>query len=67
MNNDLFLWLLDWYHSQFNGEWEYKHGINIYTLDNPGWNIQIDVQGIDVERKVFRKILLERSKNDWLF
>ncbi len=38
-------WLEQWYLRQCNGEWEHTQGISIGTLDNPGWTIDIDLNG----------------------
>jgi hypothetical protein len=34
-----------WYSQQCNEEWEYHHGIQIESLDNPGWLIKVDLTG----------------------
>jgi hypothetical protein len=28
-----------WYLEQCNGDWEHSYGIEITTMDNPGWYI----------------------------
>jgi hypothetical protein len=38
-------WLERWYQEQCDGEWEHAHGVTIETLDNPGWLVQVDLQG----------------------
>jgi hypothetical protein len=38
-------WLEDWYQRQCNGEWEHVHGIRIYSIDNPGWRVKVDLNG----------------------
>lgn len=38
-------WLGDWYLSQCDGEWEQVFGVEISTLDNPGWSVEIDLAG----------------------
>ncbi len=47
MNN--LIWLQSWYAEQTNGDWEHQYGIQIETLDNPGWHILIDLEGTDYE------------------
>ncbi len=32
-----------WYQSNCDGEWEHAHGIQIQTLDNPGWLVDIEL------------------------
>lgn len=58
-------WLIRWYDSQCNGDWEYCYGIGIDTLSNPGWSVSIGIQETDLEDKIFEKIDLKQSKNDW--
>lgn len=35
--------LQDWYLSQCNENWEHTYGVDIGTLDNPGWSLKIDL------------------------
>jgi hypothetical protein len=42
-------WLQVWYKSQCNGDWEHQHGIKINTLDNPRWDLKIDIYNTDLE------------------
>lgn len=47
-------WLENWYNSQCDGGWENCYGIKIETIDNPGWEITIDlaeiIEGINIEK-----------------
>jgi hypothetical protein len=36
--------LQKWYAAQCNGTWEHGGGIEITTLDNPGWMVTIDLK-----------------------
>ena len=45
-------WLQDWYLEQCDGNWEHENQIKIYTLDNPGWTIKIDLKDLDIEYNV---------------
>jgi hypothetical protein len=38
-------WLADWYGRQVDGAWEHDYGVTIDTLDNPGWQLRIDLHG----------------------
>jgi immunity protein 53 of polymorphic toxin system len=58
--------LENWYESHCNGDWEHQYGIKIGTLDNPGWRITFDLTGTRSEDKIFDRVELERTKNDWL-
>lgn len=61
-----------WYHSQCNGDWEHSQGVEIGTLDNPGWSIQIDLHETPLAGKVFQehsygiRADAETSGDDWL-
>jgi hypothetical protein len=41
---DSFTWLQDWYAKQCDGTWEHTYGIQIETLDNPGWSVKINLE-----------------------
>jgi hypothetical protein len=45
--------LQEWYLSQCNGDWEHEFGVKINTLDNPGWTIEIDLEGTGIEERPF--------------
>jgi hypothetical protein len=42
-------WLQAWYQTQCDGEWEHHCGIQIETLDNPGWMVTIELVGTRLE------------------
>ena len=64
--------LQEWYLSQCNGDWEHEFGVKINTLDNPGWTIEIDLKGTDIEEKPFADQVYgvgddaEESSDEWL-
>jgi hypothetical protein len=55
-----------WYESQCNGEWEHSYGIDIDTLDNPGWTIKIDLRETRKQGAVLEKQKISRGENDWI-
>ena len=59
-------WIGEWYESHCNGEWEEIYGVNIVTLDNPGWLIEIDVLETDLENKAFTVVDIDNSDDDWI-
>ncbi len=59
-------WLQRWYLSHCNGDWERKYGLEIRTLDNPGWRLIADLGGTSAETKALAKVEIERSDDDWL-
>ena len=62
---DLLTWLQNWYQIQCDGEWEHEYGIKIYTLDNPGWGIKIDLIGTNLEKIQIDYKLVEKAEHDW--
>lgn len=58
-------WIQGWFKSHCNGNWEHSYGIKIETLDNPGWQVKIDLEGTDLEGTVTPYELIEKSDNDW--
>lgn len=34
----------DWFAQQCDGNWEHNFGIKLQTLDNPGWNLDVDLE-----------------------
>jgi hypothetical protein len=42
-----------WYASQCDGDWEHQDGIEINTLDNPGWRVVIDITDTELAGKSF--------------
>lgn len=63
---DDFTWLQRWYKSNCNGDWEHSNGIEIGTLDNPGWYVNIDLTDTDLENKSFDKIKIDRNELNWI-
>ena len=59
-------WLENWYSSQCDGSWEHFYGIKIETLDNPGWEVEIDLCETELINKPFVEIDRDISDNDWL-
>lgn len=55
-----------WYFSRCDGEWEHSCGIEIGTLDNPGWRVHVDLADTDLDGRAFDRLDVERSDADWL-
>jgi len=62
---DILLWIQNWYYQYCNGDWEHNENINIRTIDNPGWRVTIDLEGTNCENRVFRNIEKEESQDNW--
>lgn len=48
--------LRSWYVAQCDGEWEHTYGIQIETMDNPGWSVEIALRDTILEGKPFDPI-----------
>lgn len=60
-------WLENWYDSQCDGNWEHNYGVKIETIDNPGWNVNIDLN--DIISKNLSEIkwnVVELSDKKWV-
>ena len=66
MESDLFNWLQNWYDSQCDGEWEHSYGIEIETLDNPGWIVVINLLETELEDRKFQEVSVHRNESDWI-
>ena len=58
-------WLVKWYANHCDGDWEHGEGILISTLDNPGWSVQINLDGTELSDMVFETVEIERNDSDW--
>jgi Immunity protein 53 len=57
--------LQQWYASNCNGDWEHGYGIEIDTLDNPGWHLRIELNETNLENHSFTSIQIENNEHDW--
>lgn len=62
---DPFIWLLKWYHSQCNGDWEHIYGIRINAID-PGWYLTISIGETVLEDIKFNELNIDRSDDNWV-
>jgi hypothetical protein len=54
-----------WYEAQCDGNWEHQFGVDIGTLDNPGWRVKISLEDTELEGSSFDRIQVERTETDW--
>ncbi len=55
-----------WYAARCDGGWEHQYGIDIDTMDNPGWSLKIDTCGTYLFERAFETINVQGAdKNDW--
>ena len=65
---EMIKWLEKWYKSECNDDWEHLFGLKIYTIDNPGWRVKIDIRETFLENKPFKEYEYNvQDKNDWMF
>ncbi len=63
---DIIRMLQGWYASQCDGDWEHQHGVQLETLDNPGWRLTVDLEGTPLEGEPFQAVRDERTERDWV-
>jgi Immunity protein 53 len=67
MKNNLSL-LQDWFYTQCDGDWEHKTAIRISTTDNPGWLLEVDIEGTVLENREFKDFSKNmESETEWMF
>ncbi len=59
-------WLQEWYETQCDGNWEHNHVIKIETLDNPGWDVEIDFNNTNYEIENSKWKFYELSSDNWI-
>ena len=59
-------WIEQWYSSQCDGQWEHVYGIKVFTLDNPGWSVVIDLTDTEIETLEHGWTIEEKSETDWI-
>ena len=64
--NDL-NYLMSWYREQCDGDWEHEFGIRIATLDNPGWDLEVDITDTNLEGRVVDRCRKEIAGGGWMF
>jgi hypothetical protein len=67
MHPDILEKLQAWYMTQCDGEWEHQFGLQIDTLDNPGWTVSIDLAGTDLETVNMKPCKMDAGESDWIF
>jgi hypothetical protein len=58
--------LQSWFASQCDGEWEHSFGVQIDTLDNPGWSVTIDLADTPWADLSMPSLDAERTPTDWV-
>src|ERR1700686_1765844 len=58
--------LQQWYLSHCNEDWEPQYGISIKNLDNPGWQVTVDLVGTELQCREFKELAIKRTSEDWV-
>ena len=58
--------LQEWYLNQCDGDWEHDWGVTIGTLDNPGWDVRINLTGTPLENAPFSAVEDLAPERDWI-
>ncbi len=56
----------NWYASNCDDYWEHNFGVQIVTLDNPGWDVTIDLEGTNLDGRKFETFESETSEERWI-
>lgn len=65
INDDNLMWLVKWYSSQCNGDWEHSYGVLIKSF-NHGWYVKIDIFETELHDLKFNEVIIDRSENNWI-
>ena len=55
-----------WYSSQCDGDWEHARGVEIRTLDNPGWLVTISLKDTPLEIREFVVVRNLNEEREWI-
>lgn len=59
--------LQNWYQAQCDEDWEHSNGLDIGTLDNPGFTLSVNLTGTNLEAFPFSTLEIQREEEqDWL-
>ena len=59
-------WIIEWFKSYCDGDWEHSNGMTIETMDNPGWCVKIWLDGTELADVAFKDIKVNNGKRDWM-
>ena len=49
--------LVAWYRTHCDGDWEHTHGIRLETLDNPGWQLTVDLVRTNLQGRCMEDVV----------
>ena len=57
--------LQGWFLAQCDGAWEHGQSVTIATLDNPGWQLQVNLEHTRWAGREYVPTAVNRSEHDW--
>jgi hypothetical protein len=54
-----------WFVAHCDGNWEQEYGVTIGTVEDPGWEVRIDVVGTALAGSVIPRERTARAPEDW--
>ena len=55
-----------WYKSHCDGDWEHTYGLKLFTLDNPGWAVEIELAATELSERPFSPIRNLSPQQEWI-
>jgi Immunity protein 53 len=54
-----------WFAAHCDGNWEQEYGVTIETVEEPGWELRVDLVGTSLEGTVLARKGVARADEDW--
>jgi len=58
--------LCAWYDKQCRDDWHEELGVEIGTIDNPGWSLRVDLARTALFDRHLDAVRIEVSEHDWI-
>jgi len=55
-----------WFVAHCDGNWEQEYGVTIGTIEDPGWELRVDVVGTRLAGSDLARQRLARAPDDWI-
>ena len=59
-------WIQNWFSNQCDCNWEHENRIKIETIDNPGWNVEINFNYTNLKIQNINWEFYESSETKWI-
>ncbi|EMN43445.1 Imm53 family immunity protein [Leptospira weilii] len=61
----MFSWLMKWYESQCDGDWEHEYGLKINTNKDQTWQVEIDIRFTELHDFELDTALEQKGTSNW--